>query len=583
MAVWLLLAVGVVGDADLVLETTSARFVAEDSFGTVSLLIRNDGGDAFEGPITLEPSGAGRIGSPEATLSREVYLSPGESRWVVFHPYITDSLTEFDVVWGDARTPLPQVQTNRAGVVLVTSEERVTSLPSAAARLFPTAAHSLEGLRVILLERDVRLQRNQEAALRDWLSLGGTLVIPAGTADFADGLALFNRPGSEWAFGSGRVVRLSFDAKTTTAEDLFAEIDMRPPGLDLTQRRTPERTQNLTHNEARQAIYLDVDPHVTDLLIEKTTPQGLRLLFGLLCVLYAGLVCTVGFYARRHRLPAARTVGLLAAVAGVGCVAMACSSPLVLSGSAGATIAFARELSDSTAGSAGSPLPQDGRDEVRMSVAQWGVYRDPLSSGVELRGAGEHTRLTAAGVLREPNVTDGASQALNFRNVVLNNTTLRGRSIMTVARPRLRTNGRDSLQTLELVDATAGPDEYLGGLVIRGTAAIELDRDLNSTGTSLSLGTLLNQIDYFVMQGGRRRRGEADWLVTYEERVLRVAVRHALSPPTGQLLMTDLAPPPGKLRVFLLKTLPEGLDLFAPMSADTRFLVLQFDIDDRRE
>ena len=71
--------------------------VPPSSFALLSVEIANHGTKTFEGEITLSNGGNG------APLKQSVFLAPGTSRTVQFHPYIGNYVPDWHLKWNDGR------------------------------------------------------------------------------------------------------------------------------------------------------------------------------------------------------------------------------------------------------------------------------------------------------------------------------------------------------------------------------------------------------------------------------------------------------------------------------------------------
>jgi len=168
------------------LEITDQRWgfdgrVIPERFTLLSVLVSNPGANPFDGELRLERVQGFDV--VDAPMIETIYLAPGTSRWVQFHPWIDElGFTSWRMVWGDgARERLmlnnPNAVKGRPALVVLETAGRVGGASVATVRfpedLFPRSATACGGLGGVLLDHEPRWSEVQQKAFLDWIRLGG--------------------------------------------------------------------------------------------------------------------------------------------------------------------------------------------------------------------------------------------------------------------------------------------------------------------------------------------------------------------------------------------------------------------------
>lgn len=158
----------------------------QDRVCPLSLLLHNKASTPFDGAITLEEiQGMGsRLGASQV---QNVYLSPGQMRWLQFFPAPTGMGTEWRIQWGrradeSLKIPPPKLGPS-ARVFLLDAESpyggeiRLKTFPDV---LFPTSVGATDSLRELVMEHAPKWESARWQALEDWVKVGGILHICKG-------------------------------------------------------------------------------------------------------------------------------------------------------------------------------------------------------------------------------------------------------------------------------------------------------------------------------------------------------------------------------------------------------------------
>jgi hypothetical protein len=190
--------------------------VVPDRFNLLSVLVVNDSPKPFDGTLELFKShGFGsRIG---ATYSEPIYLGGFGSRWVQFHPRITQEM-DWELRWGPGpfeRYELPRPREGPPARVFL-QDAADPQRPPAGLRvlpdhLFPVTVAATDGLHSVVLDHLPRWEPARRTAFLDWTRAGGIVhLLPGSTGQhpvFADDLAGLNSNRTQHKIGAGWVVR----------------------------------------------------------------------------------------------------------------------------------------------------------------------------------------------------------------------------------------------------------------------------------------------------------------------------------------------------------------------------------------
>ena len=264
--------------------------VPHSSFALLSVEVVNRGAKAFEGDIGLSGGGNG------APLKQSVFLAPGTSRMVQFHPYIGNYAPDWKLSWNDGRerdADLGQPETGAPATVLLADPDapgmRAVRMRLFAENLFPTTVGATDGLGAIVLDHQPHWDAPRREAFLDWLRRGGTVHLLPGAdgaaVQFTDDFAPLNitDAGKQKRIGAGLVVK----QETTRAE--ITEQWLKEHGFAPRELR----------NDGKGNIY-DVDSFVFRKLAAITRPNINWTLIYLLTVAYVILIGPV-FYLQRKR------------------------------------------------------------------------------------------------------------------------------------------------------------------------------------------------------------------------------------------------------------------------------------------
>ena len=281
--------------------------VPPSSFALLSVEIANHGTKTFEGEITLSNGGNG------APLKQSVFLAPGTSRTVQFHPYIGNYVPDWHLKWNDGRDQAEDMGQPQAGVpatVMLADPDilgtRATSMRIFAESLFPTTVGATDGLGAVVLDHQPRWDAPRREAFLDWLQRGGTVHLLPGAdgevAQFTEDFTPLNiaAGADRQRVGSGLVVKHDI-LRAEMTEQWLKDNGFAPPEL---------------HTDGKGNIH-DADSFVFRRLAAITRPNINWKLIYILTIVYVILIGPVFYLLRKqnYRLLLAGfllTVGLFA-------------------------------------------------------------------------------------------------------------------------------------------------------------------------------------------------------------------------------------------------------------------------------
>ena len=304
LALWLLLA----GHSHAALQVGPPLWgfdgkVLPNAFTLLSVEISNHGTHAFDGDLVLHDLGSG------APVKQAVYLAPGTSRWVQFHPYVGGYVPGWRLSWKDDRDreeDMGQPGNGPPATVLLADPEapgmRAAHMRIFAENIFPTLVSATDGLGAVVLDHQPRWDAQRREAFLDWVRRGGIVhVLPGGDGavpQFSDDFAPLNiTAGDRQRVGAGLVARHAI----TRAE--ITEQWLKEHGFPARELRT-DGTGNIS----------DTDGFVFHKLAAITRPNINWPLIYWLTVLYVVLIGPV-FYLLRKRNYRLLLGGFLATVA----------------------------------------------------------------------------------------------------------------------------------------------------------------------------------------------------------------------------------------------------------------------------
>ena len=278
--------------------------VPHSSFALLSIEIVNRGASAFEGDIELSNGGNG------APLKQSVFLAPGTSRVVQFHPYIGNYAPDWKLSWNDGRgrdADMGQPETSAPATVLLADPDapgmRAVRMRLFAENFFPTTVSATDGLGAVVLDHQPHWDAPRREAFLDWLRRGGTVHLLPGAdgaaVQFTDDFAPLNITdgAKQKRIGAGLVVKQD----TTRAE--ITEQWLKEHGF----------TSRELRSDGKGNIH-DTDSFVFRKLAAITRPNINWKLIYLLTVAYVILIGPV-FYLQRKRNYRLLLGGFLATVA----------------------------------------------------------------------------------------------------------------------------------------------------------------------------------------------------------------------------------------------------------------------------
>ncbi len=183
------------------------------SFTVLSFEVSNRGSKPFDGDLSLEDQGGG------APIRQSVYLAPGATRWVQFHPYIGGYMPGWRLRWNDGLAhaeDMGQPQTGAPATVLLVDFDapgaRSVKMRAFAEQLFPTTVAATDGLGAAVLDHQPRWDAPRREAFMDWVRRGGTVHVLQGIngepPQFTDELAALNiTSGDRMPVDAGLAVR----------------------------------------------------------------------------------------------------------------------------------------------------------------------------------------------------------------------------------------------------------------------------------------------------------------------------------------------------------------------------------------
>ncbi len=215
--------------------------VLPNSFTIMSAEIVNRGAQPFDGDLVLRDLASG------VPVKQAVFLAPGTSRWVQFHPYVGGYVPGWKLSWNDGRDreeDMGQPNTGAPATVLLADPDapgmRAARMRLFAENLFPTTVSATDGLGAVVLDHQPRWDAARREAFLDWVRRGGTVHLLPGAdgaaVQFSDDFSPLNVTGSEdrQHVGAGLVVKHAITRAEMTEQWLkehgFAAAELREDG-----------------------------------------------------------------------------------------------------------------------------------------------------------------------------------------------------------------------------------------------------------------------------------------------------------------------------------------------------------------
>jgi hypothetical protein len=278
--------------------------VLPNAFTVMSIEVGNRGAQPFDGDLVLRDLASG------APLKLAVFLAPGTSRWVQFHPYVGGYVTGWKLTWNDGREreeDMGQPSTGAPATVLLADPDapgmRAVRMRLFAENLFPATVSATDGLTAVVLDHQPRWDAPRREAFLDWVRRGGTVHLLPGAdgaaVQFTDDFSPLNITGNadRQRIGAGLVVRHTITRAEMT-EQWLKEHGFAPPEL------REDGQQNMS----------DRDGFILHRLAAITRPNIKWGLIYLLTVAYVILIGPV-FYVLRKRNYRVLLGGFIATVA----------------------------------------------------------------------------------------------------------------------------------------------------------------------------------------------------------------------------------------------------------------------------
>jgi hypothetical protein len=190
--------------------------VRQEAFNILSFEVRNIGGRAFDGDLTLEEAlGAGRSQAPYV---RHLFLAPGTSQWVQFYFYTGSYTPEWRLSWTDEKgggIPFERPGSAVPATVMLADPEspaiRNVRMPVFPETLFPPTVSATDALHAVVLDHSPRWDPPRRQAFLDWVKRGGIVHLLPGLngemPQFTEELAPLNVTADRTTIGAGFVVK----------------------------------------------------------------------------------------------------------------------------------------------------------------------------------------------------------------------------------------------------------------------------------------------------------------------------------------------------------------------------------------
>lgn len=544
-------------------------------FNPVAIQVRNDSGDVLEGVVALRIAGRRPSRSqPGQSVERDIFLSPGESRWLNFGAFLVDGGSEWKLVMlsldGNvlSEAMLPPISFADPKVIAVSNAAFRGALPTFPAARFPTRSTLLDGVYAIVMEEVPAWQPGQETAFAEWLAKGGRAVIGQTATGWPPDLARLNVPLSEIQFGAGRVIRVgpTMDGLTDgKVRELFSVA-----GTEVIESYDPTRGDVRQTNRLQARYAWDGDAEVFLALDSAATPKSLWLFFFPLMLAYVGAVGWLSMVSKSDRWPIRRFVVVLVITVIVSTAAFAIASPL--SGrlaSERISMTFVTDLGDDEPAGRGVSEPVDPAILPRLDFRSFTVFRTPISKTVTVPG--ERADVSSGMVSLESSgsmfvVQDGPSQTITGAVPGVTNLHLRARGVLRMTPPRWAIRGIAPGSKLEPANAAARKLKPIAAMVQSSSSIVRLEQQPKERDGTLVVAAEHKALkDFLVNPSMDDRIYELNFAVnsgrevSFRERILDAAGRAVPSfgQATGAISPAAAILPNGVQRLFVLTETPE--------------------------
>lgn len=209
----------------------------------------------FSGEIILK-SGRNGISQSGAVHSHEIYLSPGQRRWIQFHPYIKDIHNTHRLTWRGGEFDLNNPDFGPPATVLLADTDGL-SASGARMRIFPENAFpaslaALSQLHAVAMDHVPRWDAVRRAAFLDWIKSGGTVHLLQGIDGkcpvFPEDLAALNEDKKPLQIGLGSVVFHN------TPRHEFSEETLAGAGYPVAALQVKEGQPNTYYQDLNQGL-----------------------------------------------------------------------------------------------------------------------------------------------------------------------------------------------------------------------------------------------------------------------------------------------------------------------------------------
>lgn len=239
------------------------------TFTPLSVLISNPGSAPAEGTLQLTRAVqlTHRVG---AVCEEEYYLSPAESRWVQFTPYVMGDWENWFLTWGagaDQKLDIPTPRSGDPAVVLIDDPDDLDiggSLRRFNQMLFPVSVTGTDGLEAVVLNLSPDWQGARAQAFVEWLHRGGRVYIAPGRdgryPEFSGELGILNEAGDRTRVGAGLVKRLDVAAGNldrSAVESLIID-DEQPAGRAARMVESPFMLSGMVGWDRDQQLLIDL-------------------------------------------------------------------------------------------------------------------------------------------------------------------------------------------------------------------------------------------------------------------------------------------------------------------------------------
>ena len=213
--------------------------VLPDAFTILSIEVTNRGAKPFDGDLVLRDGGGG------VPVKLAIFLAPGTSRWVQFHPYVGSYVPGWRLTWNDGRDEaedMGQPKADAPATVLLADPDapgmRATRMRLFAENFFPTTVSATDGLGAVVLDHQPRWDAARREAFMDWVRRGGTVHVLPGSdgavPQFSDDFAPLNITGDRQRVGAGLVAKHAIPRAEITEQWLkehgFPSSELRSDG-----------------------------------------------------------------------------------------------------------------------------------------------------------------------------------------------------------------------------------------------------------------------------------------------------------------------------------------------------------------